>query len=74
VRVTAGATGRDGWGALTVCTAGDPPMTGWWRREGAFLLTVATGRPAPPPVTLDPPGALTTAVPRHSWLDRPSPG
>jgi 4'-phosphopantetheinyl transferase len=73
VQVTVGAPGRDGWGPLSVRGAEGPPIAGWWRREGAFLLTVATTGPSPQPVALDPPGVLATATPRHSWLDRPSP-
>ncbi|MFB9363385.1 4'-phosphopantetheinyl transferase family protein [Actinoplanes nipponensis] len=73
VEVTAAAPGPDGWGTLAVRDAEGPPLSGWWRREGAFLLTVATAAPGPPPVALDPPGVLAAAAPRHSWLERPSP-
>jgi 4'-phosphopantetheinyl transferase len=61
----------DGWGALTVRAAEGTVFPGWWRREGRFLLTVATQMAAPPPATLGDPGVLARAVPRHSWLDRP---
>jgi 4'-phosphopantetheinyl transferase len=73
VEVTVGVPGRDGWGALSVRDAAGAHIAGWWRREGAFLLTVATAAPGPPPVAVDPPGLLSSASPRHSWLDRPSP-
>ena len=73
VEVTAGAPGRDGWGTLSVRGGEGLPITGWWRREGAFLLTVATAMPGPQPVALDRPGVLATATPQHNWLDRPSP-
>ncbi|GAA2655125.1 4'-phosphopantetheinyl transferase family protein [Paractinoplanes durhamensis] len=73
VEVALGAAGRDGWGALSVRSAEGPPMTGWWRRDGAFVLTVVTAAPGPQPVALDRPDILTTAAPRHSWLARPSP-
>ncbi|MFI7542166.1 4'-phosphopantetheinyl transferase family protein [Actinoplanes sp. NPDC049599] len=73
VAVSVGSPGEDGWGTLSVRGAEDTPMTGWWRREGAFVLTVATTEPGPRPVPLDRPGSLATATPRHSWLARPSP-
>jgi 4'-phosphopantetheinyl transferase len=74
VQVSAGPPGGDGWGTLAVREAEGTPIAGWWRREGAFLLTVATAAPGRAPVALDRPGVLATATPRHSWLDRPSPG
>jgi 4'-phosphopantetheinyl transferase len=61
----------DGWGTLAVRAAEDTVFSGWWRREGRFLLTVATQAAAPPPIVLGDPGVLAAAVPRHSWLDRP---
>lgn len=73
VRVSVGGPGRDGWAALSVRHGGGPPFAGWWRREGAFVLTVATAEPGPRPVALDRPGILGTAAPRHSWLDQPAP-
>jgi len=73
VEVTAGAPDSDGWGTLSVHAVEGLSIVGWWRREGAFLLTVATATPGPRPVSLDRPGVLANATPRHSWLDRPSP-
>jgi len=73
VQVTVDAPGPAGWGALSVRDAQGPPIAGWWRREGDFLLTVATAAPGRQPLALDRPGILATATPRHSWLERPSP-
>lgn len=61
----------DGWGALTVREVEGGVFPGWWRREGRFLLTVATKVAAAAPMALGDPGALALAAPRHSWLDRP---
>ncbi|MGA5299593.1 4'-phosphopantetheinyl transferase family protein [Nucisporomicrobium flavum] len=74
VEVTPDPAGGDGWGALGVRVAGGPPLTGWWRREGAFVITVVTPAPDVPPIHLDRRGALATAAPRHSWLSSPAPG
>ena len=61
----------DGWGTLAIRAVEGTVFPGWWRREGRFLLTVATRVAAPPPTTLGGPGVLAGAEPRHSWLDRP---
>ena len=61
----------DGWGTLAVRAVEGTVFPGWWRREGRFLVTIATRAAAPPPAALGDPGALAAAVPRHSWLDRP---
>ncbi|MFC4534116.1 4'-phosphopantetheinyl transferase family protein [Sphaerisporangium dianthi] len=61
----------DGWGALTVRTTEGTVMHGWWRRFGAFVLTVAADRPVPVPVSLEDPPALASATPAHTWLTRP---
>ena len=71
LEVVPAAPRGDGWGALTVRAVEGTVFPGWWRREGRFLLTVATQAAAPPPAALDDPGVLAAAVPRHSWLDRP---
>ncbi|KUL25615.1 4'-phosphopantetheinyl transferase family protein [Actinoplanes awajinensis] len=73
VQVDIRAVGPDGWGQLSVRQATGPPITGWWRREGAYLLTVATGAPTLPPIALECPSPLATATPQHSWLDHPAP-
>ncbi|OBB84898.1 hypothetical protein A5781_07160 [Mycobacterium sp. 852002-30065_SCH5024008] len=67
----------DGWGELTVGAAEGAVFPGWWRRDGRFVLTVATevtAVAAEPPVALGDPGVLAAAQPRHSWLDRPLQG
>jgi 4'-phosphopantetheinyl transferase len=71
VEVTVHAPGADGWGALSVRSTEGGLFPGWWRREGRFVLTVAAAAPGPPPVAFENPRVLATAVPRHSWLDRP---
>jgi 4'-phosphopantetheinyl transferase len=60
-----------GWARLEVHTAEGGRLPGWWRREGAFLVTVASEQPLPPPVTL--PGSVDLAAvrPVHSWVHRP---
>lgn len=73
VEVSVRAPGDDGWGTLSMRSAGVLPIAGWWRRDGAFVLTVATTAPGPRPVALDRPDILTAATPRHSWLAQPSP-
>jgi len=73
VEVTVGEPGADGWGALSIRDSGRS-LPGWWCRQGVFLLTVAAAAPVPPPLALERPDALAAAAPRHSWLDRPSPG
>ncbi len=71
VDVSLGSTPRsDGWTAMTV-TGGSGPMPGWWRRDGVFLLTIAFAAPTDPPERLPRGSDLGTAVPRHSWVDRP---
>ena len=42
---------------------------GWWRRFGAFVLTVAAAVPVDPPVELIAPSPLASAVPGHAWMD-----
>ena len=71
LEVTLAAPHTDGWSELRVHVAEGTEFPGWWRREGAFLLTVAAEVPGPPPLALGDPGVLALATPRHSWLDRP---
>ena len=71
LEVTPAAPRGDGWGALTVRAVEGTVFPGWWRREGRFVLTVATQAAAPPPAALGDPGVLALAEPRHSWLGRP---
>ena len=69
--VTPASPRADGWGTLAVRAVEGTIFPGWWRREGRFLLTVATQAAAPPPDALGAPGVLARAIPRHSWLERP---
>lgn len=62
----------DGWARLTVDHAGGA-YPGWWRRDGAFLLTVVTRQPCEPPRALPGSEDLTAARPTHSWLGAPLP-
>ncbi len=62
---------RDGWSALTIRSVDGAEFPGWWRRHGAFLLTVAFDSPCRPPESIEDPPALAAAIPTHSWLSRP---
>jgi len=63
-----GGPGVEGWSRLSVRAAEGAVFPGWWRRFGAFVLTVAASAPFEPPLPLvDPPG-LAAAVPAHSWF------
>jgi 4'-phosphopantetheinyl transferase len=59
------------WAPLEVRSDDRPPMPGWWRQDGPWLLTVAYDRPGPAPEPLEQPSALVTAQPTHSWLAQP---
>ncbi len=66
-----GGTG-DGWAPLVVTDRDTGSrFPGWWRRYGAFLVTVAGTADHPAPVALDDPPALAAATPVHSWLAEP---
>jgi 4'-phosphopantetheinyl transferase len=60
-----------GWGPMRVTSAEGMVMPGWWRREGTFLLTIASDRPFPEPSALAGSADLTLAVPVHSWVAQP---
>lgn len=60
----------DGWAPLTV-TGKHGAMSGWWRRDGVFLLTIVFAESAEPPKRLSTGGDLKTATPIHSWVERP---
>ncbi len=67
-------TGRprpDGWTAMTV-KGSDGSMPGWWRRDGVFLLTIASNADREPPQLLATGSNLSQAVPLHSWVERPT--
>jgi 4'-phosphopantetheinyl transferase len=72
VEVALGAApGPDGWAGLTVRSVEGGAFPGWWRRHGAFVLTVAYAAAAPPPESIEDPSPLATAEPVHSWLSHP---
>jgi 4'-phosphopantetheinyl transferase len=70
VEVTVTATSR-GWGELSVRTAEGAVFPGWWRRFGAFILTMAAEQAFVVPTGLDDPPLLDGASPTHSWLGHP---
>ena len=61
----------DGWARLTASRRDGRVLPGWWRREGVYLLTVASSEDRDPPTML--PGAtdVARAAPVHSWLEHP---
>jgi 4'-phosphopantetheinyl transferase len=61
----------DGWAALSMTHRDGSAFPGWWRRDGVFVLTIAGRQRSPPPAWLDGGGALSDAVPVHSWLTQP---
>jgi 4'-phosphopantetheinyl transferase len=71
VATTQDETEASGWARLEIRSAEGRLIPGWWRREGAFLLTVASERPLPPPMMLAGSADLASARPAHSWVSRP---
>lgn len=72
VEITVDVDARaDGWARFTAVQRGGQVMPGWWRRDGAYLLTVAAEDDLDPPDVL--PGAtdVARAAPVHSWVGRP---
>jgi 4'-phosphopantetheinyl transferase len=63
-----------GWHSLSVRAVEGRTFPGWWRRFGAFLLTVAAESPLAPPTGLVEPSPLEGAEPRHSWMESPTAG
>lgn len=61
----------DGWRPLTMRAVTGLEFPGWWRRDGEYLLTLATVTRTEPPVRLPSAASLADAVPTHSWLERP---
>jgi 4'-phosphopantetheinyl transferase len=65
-----GGASLEGWAAMRVRAAEGTEYPGWWKRFGAFVLTVAASGPIDAPRSLvDPPG-LARAVPAHRWMQR----
>jgi 4'-phosphopantetheinyl transferase len=72
VEVTLGTDARaDGWVPMTVSAHEGAVFPGWWRRDGRFLLTIASVAQREPPAALDGGADLGGAAPVHSWLDAP---
>ena len=71
VEVSLGSVGSGGWGSLEVRPVEGGVLTGWWRRDGVFLLTMAADRPFDPPELLPGSADLAAAEPVHSWVERP---
>lgn len=63
----------EGWLPVTIRAVEGRSFPGWWRRFGAFLLSVAAEEPLPAPRALIDPAALQTATPVHSWMAAPRP-
>jgi len=61
-----------GWGRLSVrhTPTGDV-FPGWWRRDGEFVLTIASTQATPAPRLLPASADLGGAAPVHSWLANP---
>lgn len=59
-----------GWQRLSVAT-GAGRLPGWWRRDGAFLLTVVADAMGEPPRALPGSADLAGAEPVHSWVANP---
>jgi 4'-phosphopantetheinyl transferase len=63
-----------GWCRLVVAAEEGPRFSGWWRRYGDFLLTLAAGSDVDPPCSLVDPPSLACAVPSHRWMAAPLAG
>ncbi len=59
------------WGRLTMSTVEGTTLSGWWRREGVFLITLAADCSVQPPERLPGCASLRDASPVHSWVDQP---
>ena len=74
VEIAVGDSGRGSgtapWGRLTMSTE-ETTLSGWWRREGAFLLTVGADCSIRPPEALPGCARLSDASPVYSWVGRP---
>lgn len=64
-------TRPDGWGELHIAGRHADEFHGWWRRDGAFVLTIATRVRIDPPSAMAGSSDLARAQPLHSWVDTP---
>ena len=72
VEVTLGDYVRpDGWSPLVVHAGPSERFPGWWRRDGVFLLTLASREVTDPPALLAGGDDLATGEPTHSWMANP---
>jgi len=69
VELAAGFDGV-GWSPLAVRLREGGECSGWWRRAGAFVLTVAADAPVSPPRSLVEPPGLDSASPAEAWRER----
>lgn len=59
------------WRPLGVTVDGADHLNGWWIAYGQFVLTVVSEATSGPPVSLEEPPQLASAVPGHAWLTDP---
>lgn len=71
VVVTVHEGGRGAWARLHVQATGGPTLSGWWRRDGCYVFTMAAAEPGPPPDALEDAAVLARATPVHSWVSQP---
>ncbi|MBK7721951.1 MAG: 4'-phosphopantetheinyl transferase superfamily protein [Austwickia sp.] len=62
----------DGWAPMEIEVIDGSTFTGWWRRDGIFLLTIAYRYGGPPPDLLPGGADLATSQAVHSWLANPT--
>jgi 4'-phosphopantetheinyl transferase len=70
VELSAGFDGAD-WSPLWIRLREGGELPGWWRRSGAFVLTLAADAPIRPPQALVEPPGLDSASPAEAWRERP---
>ncbi len=69
VEVTLHDASPAAWQRLTIRSREGRVFPGYWARFGDFLLTVATERETPAPVSLLEPPPLGEARPSHRWME-----
>jgi 4'-phosphopantetheinyl transferase len=72
VEITLAPPGGAGWQPFRANVADDDrAYEGWWRRHGAFVLTVAADARIHEPLSTHDPSPLEGAIPSHHWLESP---
>lgn len=66
-----GDEGPEGWSWFSARLDEGGGFTGWWRRFGPFVLTIAFETASAPPRGLIHPAGLEQAVPSHRWMESP---